>query len=224
MMLRRQCLAAGLAGAWFLAADVRAGSFEDFFLAIQADDAAALSALLRRGFDPNTRNRHGQPGLTLALQQGNLRAFGVLLAARSVQPDLRNAQDETPLMVAALKGHAGAVEALLGRGADVNKTGWTPLHYAAAGTTAEQARIVQTLLEQHAYIDAESPNGTTPLMMSAQYGTYDALQALLDAGADPNLKNQLGLTATDFALRVGRIPAAERITAAVRQRRQRGGW
>ena len=226
MMLRRQVLAHSVWGvlAVALCPVARAGSFDDFFRAIEADDATSLSALLGRGFDPDTRNAKGQVGLTLALQLGSLKAFGALLASRSVQVDARNPQDETPLMMAALKGHVDAVKVLLLRGGDVNKTGWTPLHYAAAGTTDEQARIVAMLLDQHAYIDAESPNGTTPLMMAAQYGTYDALQALLDAGADPAVKNQVGLTASDFAMRVGRIPAAERITAVIRQRQQRGRW
>ncbi len=222
---RRQVLAQALVGALALSTGaVQAGSFEDFFKAIETDDAQAITALLRRGFDPNTRNARGQVGLTLALQQGSLKAFAALMASRSVQVDARNAQDETPLMMAVLKGQTEAAKSLLARGADVNKTGWTPLHYAAAGTTDEQARIVALLLEMHAYIDAESPNGTTPLMMAAQYGTFDALQTLLDEGADPTIKNQLGLTALDFALRVGRTPAAERITAAIRRRQQRGRW
>lgn len=225
MKQRRQVLAQALVGALALSkAAAQAGSFEDFFKAIETDDAQAITALLRRGFDPNTRNARGQVGLTLALQQGSLKAFAALMASRSMQVDARNVQDETPLMMAALKGQTEAAKSLLARGADVNKTGWTPLHYAAAGTTDEQARIVALLLEMHAYIDAESPNGTTPLMMAAQYGTFDALQTLLDEGADPTVKNQLGLTALDFALRVGRTPAAERITAAIRRRQQRGRW
>ena len=48
---------------------------------------------------------------------------------------------------------------------------------------------------------------------------------LLDEGADPALKNQLGLTATDFALRVDRREAADAIAAAIRRRQpNRGKW
>ena len=36
-------------------------------------------------------------------------------------------------------------------------------------------------------------------MMAAHYGTPAAVKLLLEAGADPTLKNQLGLTAIDFA-------------------------
>ena len=82
---------------------------------------------------------------------------------------------------------------------------------------------MELLLEEHAYIDAESPNGTTPLMMAAQYGTPAAVKLLLEAGADPTLRNQLGLTAIDFAYRAkphrfGRTHC--RIDPAVKAKRQ----
>jgi ankyrin repeat protein len=124
-------------------------------------------------------------------------------------------------MMAALKGHTELARKLIERNADVNKTGWTPLHYAA---TNGQVAIMELLLENHAYIDAESPNGTTPLMMAAQYGTRDAVKLLLEAGADPNLKNQLGLSALDFAMRANRRDAAELISSSVRSAQPKGKW
>ena len=78
--------------------------------------------------------------------------------------------------------------------------------------------VIRLLLEQHAYIDAESPNGTTPLMMAAHYGTPEAVKLLLAEGADPTLKNQLGLSAIDFAFRANRTDAADQITAAIRSK------
>lgn len=220
---RRHALAALLLGGW--ASHAWAGAYEDFFVAILRDDADAISALLRRGFDPNTRDPKGQVGLTIALQNGSSKAFAALLAAREVRVEARNAQDESPLMIAAIKGNVEAVKALIARDADVNKTGWTPLHYAASAGSQQHLAIIALLLENHAYIDAASPNGTTPLMMAAHYGSADAVQLLLDEGADPTLKNQLGLTAADFALRVSRTEAAEKIAAAIRQRQpDRGKW
>ena len=59
--------------------------------------------------------------------------------------------------------------------------------------------MMRLLIENHAYLDAESPNGTTPLMMAAHYGSPMATKLLLEEGADPRLKNKLGLTALDFA-------------------------
>ncbi|MBU0746510.1 MAG: ankyrin repeat domain-containing protein [Gammaproteobacteria bacterium] len=209
----------------FIALPANAGAFEDFFIAIQRDDGDAITTLLRRGFDPNTRDPNGQVGLTLALQNGSLKAFAALMAARQVNVEARNAQDESPLMMAALKGNVDAVKVLLARDADVNKTGWAPLHYASSAGSPQHAQIISLLLERHAYIDAASPNGTTPLMMAAHYGSTEAVQLLLEEGADPTLKNQLGLTATDFAMRVGRTESAEKIAAAIRRRQpNRGKW
>ena len=220
---RRSALAAVALG--LVSARAWAGAYEDFFVAILRDDGDAITALLRRGFDPNTRDPKGQVGLTIALQNGANKAFAALLASRTVNVDARNAQDESPLMIAAIKGNVEAVKALIARNADVNKTGWTPLHYAASAGAPEHTQIIALLLEHHAYIDAASPNGTTPLMMAAHYGSMKSLQLLLDEGADPTLKNQLGLTAADFALRVSRTEAAEKIAAAIRRRQpNRGKW
>ena len=95
------------------------------------------------------------------------------------------------------------------------------MHYAA---TRGHLDIMRMLLEAHAYIDAESPNGTTPLMMAAHYGTPQAVRLLLDEGADPTLKNQLGLSAIDFAQRANRADVAAAIAAAIRQRSGKGTW
>ena len=205
------------------AGSVHAGAYEDFFAAVQRDDADTVNSLLRRGFDPNIRDPKGQVGLTLALQHESFKVFAALMANRRVKVEARNKQDESPLMMAALKGNVDAVKALMARDADVNKEGWAPLHYAASGIKQEHVRIIGMLLENHAYIDATSPNGTTPLMMAAQYGSNDAVQLLLNEGADPTLKNQLGLTAVDFAMRVSRTEAAEKIASAIRRRQPNAG-
>jgi len=198
-----------------------AGSYEDFFDAIRLDQAEQVQVLLERGFDPNSVDGSGQAGLLVAIKGASYKVAQVLIADASTQVDVRNAADESPLMLAALKGQADLCEQLLARDADVNKPGWTPLHYAATGA---QLPVVQLLLDHYAYIDAESPNGSTPLMLAAMYGSAEIVQLLLDAGADPGLKNALGLSAIDFALRVGKTDAAERIAKAVRDRRPKGEW
>jgi len=198
-----------------------AGSYEDFFAAVKHDNSAAISELLQRGFDPNTPSPDGQHALYLALRDGAPKAAQALVDWPATQVDVRNNHDETPLMMAALKGHAELARRLVERDADVNKPGWAPLHYAA---TAGQLAIMELLLEHHAFIDAESPNGTTPLMMAAHYGTPAAVKLLLDAGADTAMKNQLGLTAIDFAKRGNRPDAAELIAQSIRDRQPRGKW
>ena len=194
-------VAGGLTG-WATCA--QAGSFEDFFTAIRQDDVSTLSQLASRGFDLNTTDPNGQSGLLLAIKIGSPKVADYLAGQPQTKVDARNPQNETPLMLAVLKGQLKLAQKLVRRDADVNKEGWAPLHYAATATEGPVVEQLQWLLEQHAYIDAESPNGTTPLMMAAQYGQEEAVRTLLQEGADASIRNQIGLTAIDFAQRAGR--------------------
>lgn len=198
-----------------------AGSFDDFFRAIKNDNASVVKELLARGFDANTRDERQQHGLYLALREPSLRVAKVLIDWPKTDLNAANPANETPLMMAVLKGHNALAAAMLAKDADVNKEGWTPLHYAA---TSGNIELMTLLLEKHAYIDAESPNGSTPLMMAAQYGTLGAVKLLLEEGADPLLKNKLGLSAIDFAQRAQRQENADAIGATVRAKQPKGTW
>lgn len=203
-------------------AAMAAGDVTAFVRAIKQDNDQALRGLLSRGFDPNTPTDNGGSGLHMALQEGSLKVVSVLLDSPKLKAESRNAAGESPLMMAALKGQLDVAKRLIALDADVNKPGWTPLHYAA---TNGQTAIIQLLLDNHAFIDAQSPNGTTPLMMAVHYGTRESVQLLLQEGADPSLKNQLGLSAADFALRASRKDMADLIAQAIRQRQpNRGRW
>jgi ankyrin repeat protein len=198
-----------------------AGSYEAFFRAVVEDNPKKVLDLLERGFDPNALDPKGRPGLFIAVQDGSLKVANVLADWPRTNVEWRSPKDESPLMMAAFKGDTELVRKLIARGGDVNKPGWTPLHYAA---TRAHLDVMQILLDESAYIDAESPNKTTPLMMAAYYGTPEAVKLLLDAGADPTLRNELGLSAIDFAQRGGRKDSAELIAAAIRGRQPKGKW
>ncbi len=198
-----------------------AGSYDDFFSAIKQDNAGKVKELLTRGFDANTLDPKGQYGLYIALNEPSLKAAQVLIDWPKTDVNKLNANGESALMVAVLKGQQDLAEKLIKKGADVNKTGWTPLHYAAS---SGQLALISLLLDNSAYIDAESPNRTTPLMMAAMYGTPAAVKLLLQEGADPKLKNQQGLTALQFAQRGNRPDSVEAIAVFLRSKRPVGQW
>ena len=202
-----------------------AGSYDDFFNAIQRDDARIIQALVQRGFDPNTIDPQARHGLSMALAESALNAAEALLNAPGIDVNFLNLEDESPLMFAALNGHLALAKKLIDKEADVNKTGWTPLHYAATNGHVE---IMRLLLEHNAFVDAESPNGTTPLMMAAQYGTGDAVKLLLDEGAQALQTNKQGLTALDFAQRASRPDAIRLLTprsaTKLKQQQPVGQW
>lgn len=208
-MIRRRAV---LSGALLLCSPLatRAGAYEDFFRAIRRDDPRAIISLLLRGFEADTRDEAGRTGLQLALLVESYRAADALLSAPTIAVDAANPNDETPLMLAALKGELALCERMVARGAQINRAGWTPLHYAASGPNV---RVVDWLLSQGAVVDAVSPNGSTALMMAAGYGSFAATERLLAAGAAPGLANRRGMRAADMARAAGRDGLAARLAA-----------
>ena len=187
---------------WF--SSVHAGVYEDFFIAVRRDSTSEVLKLLLRGFDPNTVDPKGRSGLMVAIHEGSPRVAELLASLDQVDVNILSPTGESALMLASIKGEEDMVRKLIARGGDVNKTGWTPLHYAASGG---HVGIIKLLFEHHAFVDPESPNGTTPLMMAAQYGNAATVKLLIDEGAVPTAKNRLGLSALDFA-RMGNRPDA----------------
>jgi ankyrin repeat protein len=200
----------GLAAAAMLPGRSFAGAFEDFFKFVALDNPREIEALLKRGFDPNViEAKRGDTGLILALRESSMKVFDVLLRARGINIEAKAFNGDSALMIAAYKGNKPAVEALLAKGAEVNRPGWTPLHYAAAVGNTE---IVQLFLDKSAYIDAESPSKMTPIMMAAAGGHIYTVKLLLDEGADATLKNSAGMTAIDLAQKADHKDIAEGLT------------
>lgn len=219
-----QSLGVGMwaAAGWPLAyADAAA----DFQTAIIRDNFVQMRKLLQQGMDPNTADERGRPALVKAMQLESLRVAQELIKAPGIHINAVSTAGETALMHACIKGHIDVVRQLLALGARVNQPGWTPLHYAASADTEHSTEIVRLLLEQHAYIDAESPNQSTPLMLAAQYGSQDMVLLLLDAGADVQARNQLGLSAVDFARRSDRAFMVKILEDACQAtRRSKASW
>ncbi len=189
----------------------------DFFRAVQLDDADTVRSMLGGVVNPNEINPiGGEPPLVLAVRENAMRVFDVLLAHPGTNLDAVAINGNTALMMAAFKRNRAALDALLERGAAVNRSGWTALHYAAASGDEE---IVRTLLRRGALVDAVSPlpsGAYTPLMMAAREGHSDTAVLLLAHGADAARTNSEGLTAAQIAERAGKPQVAQAIQRAVR--------
>ncbi|OON63068.1 hypothetical protein B0920_06545 [Massilia sp. KIM] len=214
---RRVFVLAGLfAGVLPLARGVEAptpAQVAAFFRAVQVDDQRTVAQMVGAVVNANEINPvGGEPALVLAAREGSMRVLEVLLAHPGTDLNAQAANGNTALMMAAFKRNKQAVQALLAKGAAVNRAGWTPLHYAAAAGDAE---IAQLLIERGARLDTPSPRASgayTPLMMAAREGQEATALLLLRRGAKAGLKNGEGLTAAQIAERAGRSELAGAIS------------
>lgn len=111
----------------------------------------------------------------------------------------RDAHGNTPLMLAAWRGNAAEVEALLAQGASVNDTngdGNTALWLACV---SNQPALVARLVQAGADVDHANLTGATCLMYAASSGKPAIVQTLLALGANPHLLSQDDYTALDMA-------------------------
>ncbi|NNG21406.1 ankyrin repeat domain-containing protein [Telluria aromaticivorans] len=185
-----------------------------FFRAVQLDDVKKVEQLVGREVNANEINPvGGEPALVIAVREDAMRVLNVLLAHPGTDLEAKAMNGNTALMMAAFKGNKPAAVALLAKGAQVNRSGWTALHYAAASGDGDIARM---LIERKARLDALSPRESgayTPLMMAAREGKAEAAMLLLGQGANPRLENTEGLTAARIAERAGHTDLAAAISA-----------
>lgn len=171
-----------------------------FFQALEQNDAKTVRTWLLRGMDPNRETADKVPAIVFAASHKAYSAVLALLESPETDINRTNPRGENALMMASFHGEAQIVQALIKKGAEVNKTDWAPLHYAATGGHAEIAKL---LLDNHAYVDAQSPNKTTPLMMAARHKNVTLAKLLVEEGADPTQRNEAGLTVADYFQRYG---------------------
>ncbi|OQS02627.1 hypothetical protein THRCLA_05017 [Thraustotheca clavata] len=102
-----------------------------------------------------------------------------------------------PLHAAAMAGCSEAVKALIEAGAVVDAVNCqksTPLHHACYCTN-ENSQVVEMLINAGANVNAIDKNGATPLIVAAKKNQAAAISLLLQAGADPCIREESGRTA-----------------------------
>jgi ankyrin repeat protein len=161
------------------------------------DDAREVKALIDKGMSPNQKDPKGMPILMLAIQEKSMKTVDYLINAKGIDLNQTNITNETPLMFASLYGMLPEVKILVNqKEVPVNRSGWTPLHYACTNAHLD---IALFLLDKGAAVDAPSPNETTPIMMAIRAGNIQLVRLLLDRGADIRIRNQQGYSAIDVA-------------------------
>jgi uncharacterized protein len=150
--------------------------------------------------------------LTAAARHGDVARVRALLR-QGAPVDALGKAGGTPLMSAAMEGHADVARVLLQAGANPNartrpsqnrrgKSGFTPLALAATNGKTEIAKM---LLSKGAAANARVADGKTALMLACMWGYTDTVHLLLEHGARVDLKDGGGKTALAYA-REGKTP------------------
>ncbi|KAK0703015.1 ankyrin repeat-containing domain protein [Lasiosphaeria miniovina] len=136
-------------------------------------------------------------------------AYLLGLGCDSLDPNAMNARGFTPLHTAFTTGTLESINLLLGAGANINVIGpdkITMLHLAAQNF--QNPEVLDLLSEMD--VNSRDEWDRTPLHITCGYGAPEAVEWLLDHGADPTVLDDTGRSALHFACQ-NQIPGSERI-------------
>ena len=187
--------------------------------------APIIDALLKAGADANFKTPDGETPLMAAARSGKVDAARTLLAAGADINAKETWGGQSAIMWAAAQSQADMVKFLASKDAnlndhgkvnqwerkiiqeprpkDLNKGGFTPLHYAAReGCSA----CVQNLLDAHADPDSEDPDRETPLLLALENLHFDTAAVLIKGGADLDKWDLFGRSPVYMAADVSTLP------------------
>jgi ankyrin repeat protein len=169
-----------------------------YYRRISFDDVDGVKkSLNNKNLSVNTLNKYGDAPLPFAVKEDSYKVFKYLLQVPDIDIDMENNYSENALMMLALKGKLDLIKYMVDDlGAEPDKEGWTPLHYAA---TSGHLDVVEYLISKEVDVDSLSPSNTTPLMLASRYGHIKVVKFLLDHDANLALHNTQNYTAIDFA-------------------------
>jgi ankyrin repeat protein len=192
--------------------------------------APIVDALLKAGADPNFKTPDGETPLMAAARSGKVDAAKELLAAGADINAKESWGGQSAIMWAAAQSQADMVKFLASKDAnlndhgkinqwerkiiqeprpkDMNKGGFTPLHYAAREGCAA---CVQNLLAAGADPDSEDPDRETPLLLALENMHFDTAAVLVtfkgsQGGADLDKWDLFGRSPVYMAADVSTLP------------------
>ncbi len=173
-------------------------------LAVEKQNGYLIDLFLTNGV------RAGLDGDTLLRSSAQKNYIGVLAMLKGgVDPNVKNAPGNTPLIISASLGDTQSVRTLLAYRADVNAAnndGNTAMIYAARYNHPETvlALLAPLTMQYRADVNKQNKKGETALYWAVLKGYTPVVKILLANDADKNLKTTDGQTPLDVAKKYGR--------------------
>src|SRR5688572_26154698 len=155
-----------------------------------------LSYLLDKGADLRAKDRNGEHAFGFAVGSADIEVVRFLVE-RGFDVNEPGAGGTLPLTRAIARPYMPTIEFLLTKGARVGP------NVLINATQWQDAALIERMIEMGANINARnSAFGRTPLIQAAasELATAATVKLLLEKGADPNLADNDGETALDWAM------------------------
>jgi ankyrin repeat protein len=172
----------------------------------------AVMTLLANGADARLADNEGNTPLHHAARSTDPAVAALLLDA-GAQVDTLNNEGVSPLGIACASGNWRLARFLIEHGARPEPAGGQPALLAAVAGDDDPGGA-QLLLRHKARVDARGPAQRTALMQACAAGNPEIVALLLDAGADRNAQDALGMTPLLDAAGHGHTAVVARLAAA----------
>ena len=160
-----------------------------------------VKVLLKAGSNPNITSNERYTSLHAAVNGGYSRTIISKIIDHGADVNVTNKKNVTPLMIACHKRITYAINILLNAGADPNISdakGNTCIQNAVGKGCSKDA--LETIVNHRADVNAVNKKHATALMIACASSNKDAINVLLDAGADPNITDGMGNTCIQIAV------------------------
>lgn len=159
---------------------------------IESNNFDLADKLIEGGLSLETRGEHGETVLSWFVKENNVEAVRYLYA-KGASPMVQIENDSNVLERSAANCDSTLLKLALANGGNPNLISefWrqTPIFTAIISKNIANLKM---LLDNGAYTDIANPIGVTPLLLACDTNFFEGAVVLLNAGANPELKDRFG--------------------------------